>query len=141
MKFFANLIITALLLCFVFPAVTDGGVQFHGSFWPTGVLYAFIFGIVSTLTTLGIFLATGVITIATRGLALLAIVPAFILGFWLLPAVQLQVFAHYFPAHFTVSSWGAAIVAGFVMMVVNMVLSGKENAEALNRLRTDLRRS
>ncbi len=116
-----NAVITAAFFCFVCPEFV-GGVQFHGDFFPTAILYGAAFSVVSFLVGAGILLAEGAFTLATKGLGLLVLIPLNVFGFWLLPAVQIEAMAHYFPAHFTVSSWGAAIWAGLLLMVVNYLL-------------------
>ncbi len=118
LRFIINAVITAVVFCFVFPEV-NSGIQFHGPFWPEGVIYAGIFSIVASLVGLAIGAGATLFTVATRGVGLLLVVPALLLGFWLIPAIQLEVFAHYFPAHFTVASWGSAVWGGLILMLVN----------------------
>lgn len=117
-RFLINAVITAVVFCFVFPEVASG-VQFHGQFFPEGVIYAGIFSVVASLVSLAVGAGVTLFTVATRGVGLLLVVPALLLGFWLIPALQLEVFAHYFPAHFTVAGWGSAIWGGLILMFVN----------------------
>jgi len=122
LRFIINAVITAVVFCFVFPEV-NSGIQFHGQFWPEGVIYAGIFSIVASLVglavTAGATLLGTLFTVATRGVGLLLVVPALLIGLWFVPAIQLEVFAHYFPAHFTVASWGSAVWGGLILMLVN----------------------
>lgn len=117
-RFIVRIFLTAILFCFICPKIASG-VQFHGQFWPDGVLYAAVFAVVAYLVTLGIKLAETVFSLATLGLGLLIVIPLNLLGWWLVPAIQLQVFSSYYPEQFSVAGWGSAIWVGLLLMVVN----------------------
>lgn len=120
LKLALNVVLTAVLFCFVFPALLPGSVTFVGEFWPTGVLYAGIFTLTAFAVNLVIGLAAMAFTVATLGIGAILLVLARIFLFWLIPAVQLMVFAHYFPEQFQVAGWIPAIIAGLLLMVVNI---------------------
>lgn len=120
MRFVVNALLTAVLFCFVYPQFASG-VQFHGQFWPEGVLYAGVFSLLATAIILVLRALIKAFALYTLGIGMLIVGPLLLFGFWLIPAIQLQVFALYFPAHFTVASWGSAIWAGFLLMVVNIL--------------------
>ncbi|MBX9688679.1 MAG: phage holin family protein [Candidatus Obscuribacterales bacterium] len=120
LRFIVRVLLTALLFCFIFPKIA-GGVQFHGQFWPDGLIYAGVFAIVAHLVNFVIRFALAAFSVATLGLGLLIVIPSVLFGFWLLPAIQLQVFAHFFPEQFTVSGWGSAIWGGLLLMIVNTI--------------------
>lgn len=113
-----NVVLTAVLFCFIFPKFATG-VQFHGEFWPEGVIYAAIFTVIAAAVVWVIRAFIKLTAVATLGAALLLTIPAVLLGFWLVPALQLKIFALYFPEHLHVDSWGSAIWGGFLLMIVN----------------------
>ncbi len=120
LRLIVRVLLTAVLFCFIFPKIASG-VDFHGDFWPAGVIFAAVFAVIAHLINFGILFAARTFTRLTCGLGLLIIIPALVLGFWLIPAIQLQVVAHYFPEQFTIASWGSAIWAGLLLMVVNII--------------------
>jgi len=77
-----------------------------------------VFSIVGWLVDLLAKLLSALWAIGTMGLALLILIPLWILGFWLLPAVTLKLVADMMPAHLTVSGWIPAIEGGLVMMII-----------------------
>lgn len=119
--------VLAAIFCFVLPHFAPG-VAFHGEFFPGGILWAMVFSVVANLTVLAILGAAGIFAIAAGGVALIFEFFAFLLGFWLIPALQLQVMAYFFPAQFTVDSWGAAIWASLIIAAANWLIFrlGKE---------------
>jgi len=115
----ARIGLTALLFTYIFPALFGASVHFSGSLWPDAVLYGAVFAGVCFLFDLIIGFAINVFGIATLGLGYIVAGLFLLFGFWLIPAIQLQVFAHYFPHVFSISDWGHAILAGFLIMFVN----------------------
>lgn len=126
-SFLLRSVIVAAIFCFVFPHYAPG-VVFHGNFFPEGILWAAAFTVVCNLVVLAIFAGAAGLALIGGGLALILEFFAFCFGFWLIPALQLQVMAHYFPSQFTVTGWGAAIWASFVMAVAYWLIDklGKE---------------
>jgi len=98
------------------------GIDFHGNFL-IAILLAFAFGIFLWLVDLLAVTISAMLTIGSLGLALLWLIPLWILGFWLLPAVALKWLADFFPSYLTISSWGAAIVGGLLMLLVGIITS------------------
>jgi uncharacterized membrane protein YvlD (DUF360 family) len=126
-RILVRILLTALLFSTVFQAL-DIGVHFNGPFWPTAVGYAFVFGIVAWFVDLLIGLAAVAFSIVTLGLGLILVWLAQIFAFWLVPAIELQVFAHFFPQHFTTSGWGSAIIAGLLLLAVNWLTKAPRSA-------------
>jgi len=106
---------------FVLPMIN--GIQFHGNFIQAIGIGAF-FAIMLWLVGGAAELLTGVFAIGTLGLALLILVPMWVFGFWLLPAVALKLVADFMPAYLAVSGWGPAILGGLVMLFVNLLSGG-----------------
>lgn len=99
------------------------GVQFHGNFLyalMAGALFAFIGWIVESLA----IAASAILTITTFGLALIVLIPLWLLGFWMLPAVGLKLVADFIPATLAFTGWMPAIWAGLVMLLIGIVTSG-----------------
>ena len=116
LRLIVRILLTAVLFSFVFPKIASG-VQFHGQFWPDSIISAIVFAMVSYLVGVLITLSATFLSVLTFGLTVLV----FVLGFWLIPAIQLQAFAHYFPEQLTIASWGSAIWGGLLLMVVNIM--------------------
>lgn len=127
--FLLRSVIIAAIFCFVFPHFAPG-VVFHGEFFPEGILWSMAFSVVCNVVVLGLLAGAGALALATGGLALILEFFVFLFGFWLIPALQLQTMAHFFPAQFSVDSWGSAIWASLVMAVAYWVIDrlGKEFA-------------
>jgi uncharacterized membrane protein YvlD (DUF360 family) len=113
-------ILTGALFCFVFPSLVPG-IHFHGHFWPEGVVYAAVFAVTAWVVDVLLWLLIVFLALATFGIGLLLILPLRLLFFWLIPAIQLEVFAHWFPGHITIDSFGAAVLGGLCLMVANWV--------------------
>ena len=107
-----RMVLTAFVFTFIFPMI--GGVQFHGGFWPEGIACGLLLAAIGYAFSI----LAKAITLATFGLFGLVL----LLFFWLIPAIELQVIAHYFPQTLAFDGWGSAILAGFVLMVIGTVV-------------------
>ena len=120
-RYLIRLALIAAAFYFVFPMIP--GVQFHGNFVyavGAGALFAFLGWIVESVA---IALST-ILTIGTFGLALVVLIPAWLLGFWLLPAVVLKLVADFMPATLAFTGWMPAIWGGLIMLLIGIVTSG-----------------
>ena len=120
MRFVLKLIVTAAVFALVLPMIP--GIDFHGNFM-AAILLAFFFGIMLWLVDLLAVSISAMLTVGSLGIALLFLIPLWILGFWLLPAVALKWLADFFPSYLTIASWGAAILGGLLMLFVGIVTS------------------
>ena len=102
--------LTALVFTFIFPMIN--GVHFTGEFWPQGIAYGLLMAAVAYLFTY----VVGLFIVATLGIGAIFV----LFGFWLIPAIELQILAHFFPQNLAFDSWGSAILAGLLLMVVNI---------------------
>ncbi|MBU6455822.1 MAG: hypothetical protein KGS72_28890 [Cyanobacteria bacterium REEB67] len=102
--------LTALIFTFIFPMIS--GVHFTGEFWPQGIAYGLLMAAVAYLFTY----VVGLFIVATLGIGAIFV----LFGFWLIPAIELQILAHFFPQNLAFDSWGSAILAGLLLMVVNI---------------------
>ncbi len=120
MKFIIKLVITAAVFAFVLPMIP--GIDFHGNFW-AAILLAFFFGIILWVVDVLAVAISAMLTITSLGLALLVLVPLWLVGFWLLPVVALKVLAHFFPTYLTIVGWIPAIWGGLLMLFAGVVTS------------------
>lgn len=116
-SFVIRILATAFAFTYVFPKID--GIAFSGAFFPDGVVYGVLFAITAWVVTKLAKLASVAFSVGTLGAGLLIVVPLWLFGFWLLPAVQLKVCAWLFPANLAVYSWFGAIVAGLILMLIN----------------------
>jgi uncharacterized membrane protein YvlD (DUF360 family) len=119
-RFIARLLLTAAVFAFILPMIP--GIDFHGNFG-AAIVAALVFGILGWLVDLVAKLVTGILTITTLGLGLLVLIPLWILGFWILPAVALRLVADAMPNYVHVHGWIPAIEGGLVMLVLGAVTS------------------
>jgi len=113
-KLALRVVLTSFFFVYILPMVP--GAHFSGTFWPAGIAYAFLLTFVSWAFTIAI----AAFTLGTFGLGAILL----IFGFWLIPAVQLQALAHFFPQNLAFDSWGSSIVAGLILMVITMFTGG-----------------
>lgn len=116
-----------LAFAFVMPHIP--GFKFHGQFLPDALIYALLFSVTALVVNTIAYIAVAVLGIVTLGLALVVIWPVRLLGWWILAAYQLMLLAKFFPQHLAVSGWQTALLAGLVVMVVN-VLTNKFASDA-----------
>jgi len=119
-RFVVKIVLSALAFIAILPMIP--GIDFHGNFM-TAVALSIVFGIMLWLVELIAFTIAAVWTVSTVGMALLWLIPLWILGFWLLPACALILVANFMPAYLTVTGWIPAILAGLVMLAIGMVTS------------------
>ncbi|MDZ4837427.1 MAG: phage holin family protein [Candidatus Melainabacteria bacterium] len=109
-QFLARVLINGFLLAFLLPALLPS-ISFHGAFWPEGVIAGCLFALVVVVVEflLGAF---GILTLG------IGFVLRYLLWF-VVPALQLLAMAHWFPQYLTIGSFSAALLGGFVLMIVN----------------------
>jgi uncharacterized membrane protein YvlD (DUF360 family) len=120
-SYFIRLVLIAGAIYFLFPQIP--GVQFHGSFVQAllaGALFAFIGWIVEFAA----ITISAVLTIGTLGVALLLLTPAWLFGFWLLPAAVLRLVANVMPQTLSFEGWIPAIWGGLIMLCIGILTSG-----------------
>lgn len=125
MEFLIRLALKAAAFVFLLPMI--GGIAFHGNF-VAAVCLAIVFSLMLWAVELGAMALSAYLTVMTFGVALLILIPVWLLGFWLLPAFALKLVADFMPQFFTVAGWGPAILGGLLLMVVSMVTGGITDA-------------
>ena len=126
-RFIARILLTAATFHFILPLIP--GIDFHGNFG-IAVVAALVFGFIGWLVDLIAVALTAFFTIGTLGLGLLILVPLWLFGFWLLPAVTLKVVADIMPTQLAVGGWIPAIEGGLVLLLVGAItsfLQGRKN--------------
>jgi uncharacterized membrane protein YvlD (DUF360 family) len=121
MEFLVRLALKALAFVFLLPML--GGIDFHGNF-VAAICLAIVFSLMLWGVEVGAMALSAYLTVTTFGLALLVLIPMWLLGFWLLPAFALRLVADLLPQYLTVAGWGPAILGGLLMMVVSLVTGG-----------------
>lgn len=120
-RYLFRLVLIAGAFYFLFPLLP--GVEFKGNFGHAllaGALFAFL----GWLLEIAAVSLTALLTIGTFGAALLVLVPAWLFGFWLLPAVTLRWTADLMPTALKFDGWIPAIEGGLIMLVIGIVTSG-----------------
>jgi hypothetical protein len=96
------------------------GISIHGNFLVAACL-AIFFSLMTWLVEIIAMALAAYLTISTLGLALLVLIPMWILGFWLLPAVALKLVGDFMPHYLMVAGWVPAIFGGLVLLVIGMI--------------------
>lgn len=120
-RYMIRLVLIASAFYFLFPLIP--GVSFHGTFW-TALLAGAAFAFCGWLVEFAAICLSALLTIGTLGMALLFLVPAWLIGFWLLPAVSLRLLADFMPGTVNFSGWVPAIIGGLIMLLVGVITSG-----------------
>src|SRR6185437_1401364 len=119
-RYFLRLVLIACAFYFIFPMIP--GVHFHGGFVHALVAGA-IFAFVGWIVEIGAITLSAIMTITTLGLALLVLIPAWLFGFWLLPAIALRLMADFMPETMSFGGWIPAIEGGLIMLVIGIFTS------------------
>ncbi len=117
-RFVLRLALSACAFYFLFPHLE--GVHFGGNFVHAllaGALFSFIGWIVEFVAVA----LSAVLTVGTLGLALIVLIPAWLFGFWLLPAVALRMVADIMPSTLAFSGWIPAIQGGLIMLLICVI--------------------
>lgn len=116
-----RVLLIALVFYFVFPKIP--GIDVHGSFVHVFVAAA-LFGIFGWIVEFLAITISAALAITTLGLGLLILIPLWLVGFWLLPAVALRLMADFMPTYLTFSGWIPAIEGGLLMLVIGLITGG-----------------
>jgi uncharacterized membrane protein YvlD (DUF360 family) len=120
-RYLIRLVLISGSFYFLFPMIP--GIQFHGTFIHA-VLAGAVFALVGWVVESVAVAISALLTIGTLGLALIVLVPAWLLGFWLLPAVVLKLLADLMPGTLAFAGWMPAIWGGLIMLVIGIATSG-----------------
>jgi uncharacterized membrane protein YvlD (DUF360 family) len=132
-KLIIRIVVQALTIAFFLPQIP--GIHMHGGFGTAVVLAVFFSVMLWAVEALAAALAA-VWTITTLGLALLLIIPLWILGFWIFPAVALKVVSDFMPEALSVTGWVPAVIGGLVLLIVGMLTGGVTSFQSTVRPRS-----
>lgn len=119
--FLLKTVVTALAFLYLLPAIP--GIEFHGGFGEAAIMaigFSFLLWVVEAIA---MALAT-VWTLSTLGLALLILIPLWIFGFWVMPALALELLSFLAPNQFYIHGFYPAVLGGFVMLAIGMFTGG-----------------
>ena len=116
-----RLFLTAASFYFLFPLIP--GAQFHGSF-ASALLAGILFTVIGWMTEFTVLAISASLIIVTFGMALFVLVPAWLVGFLLLPALVLRFVADFMPSVLWFAGWWPAIWGGLVMLFIGAITSG-----------------
>ena len=121
-RYFIRLVLCACAFYFLFPMIH--GVHYHGNF--LHALFAgAVFALIGWLVEVCAIAISTIFAVGTLGLGLLILIPLWLFGFWLLPAIALKVVADFMPDTLAFSGWTPAIWGGLIMLCIGVVTSGK----------------
>ncbi len=118
MAFIIRLLLLALAFNFILPSI--GGIEVHGGF-AVSIGLALLFSILGVVVSWVAAAATAVLTVGTFGVALLVLIPLWVLGFWLIPAYVLMLTSEIMPAYLTVAGWTPAIMGGLITLFIGIL--------------------
>lgn len=121
-RFVLRLALTACAFYFLFPIIP--GVHFQGTF-VHALLAGALFGFFGWIVEWAAILLSAMLTISTLGMALFILIPAWLFGFWLLPALVLRMVADVMPSTLAFAGWIPAIWGGLIMLFIGVITSGK----------------
>ncbi len=108
----------ALAIYFLFPKIHH--IVVHGDFF-TALILALLFTIMLWVVEMVIVLVSTLITLYTLGLALLVLIPLWLVGFWLVPVIALKLVSDFFPEYIQITGWTPAIMGGLLMLLISLM--------------------
>lgn len=120
MRLLVRIVVTALAFVWILPLID--GIQFRGSFFEA-LFLAVLFGVMVWLVDAIAIALSAITTISTFGAALLWLIPLWVLGFWLLPAVALKMVSDIMPHTLVIHGWFPSILGGLVLMFIGLITS------------------
>jgi uncharacterized membrane protein YvlD (DUF360 family) len=129
-----RLALTASAFFFLFPLIP--GANFHGNF-AHAILAGILFSILGWCVEISAISISALLAIGTLGMALILLIPAWLFGFWLLPACALRLVADFMPSILTFSGWIPAIWGGLIMLFIGVITSGDIHVRVRNNKHLD----
>lgn len=117
-RFLIRLIVLGVTFDYVLPLVD--GITFHGNFIQAAAAGLFFTCLAWIIEKIAVVLSA-FLTITSFGLALLYLVPIWLIGFWVLPALCLSLSAAMMPGLITVNGWWPSFWGGLIMLVSGVV--------------------
>lgn len=117
-RFIFRLVLLGATVDYALPLID--GISFHGNFLQAalaGLFFTCLSWVIEKLA----FAVSAFLTITSFGLALLYLIPVWIVGFWILPAICLSLLSFMIPGLLTIDGWLPPIWGGLVMLVVGII--------------------
>ena len=118
MAFLLRLMLLTVAFQFILPAIP--GIEVNGGF-AVSIALALLFCILGVIVNALAAAITAILAIGTLGVALLVLIPLWILGFWLIPAYVLMLTSDMMPAYLSVAGWSPAIMGGLITLVIGIL--------------------
>ncbi|MDZ4836538.1 MAG: phage holin family protein [Candidatus Melainabacteria bacterium] len=119
-RFIFRLLMTACAFDFVLPMIP--GIQFHGNFLHA-IGAGIVFSIMAWVVEIIGFSIAALLTITTFGIALIFLIPIWLIGFWFVPAMVLKLTADFVPQYLAITGWTPALWGGLVMLFIGAFTS------------------
>lgn len=116
-----QVLLSALVFTHVLPMID--GIQVHGTLIQSVIMGAF-FGLMLWVVSSLAKTASAIFAFGTFGLGLFVLIPMWLIGFWVLPAIALKLVADTMPAHLHVAGWIPAFWGGLVLLFVQLFTGG-----------------
>lgn len=117
MVFLIRLVLLALAFQFILPMIP--GIDVTGGF-VTSLGLALLFTVLGWVVSWVAALLSAFLAISTLGMALIVLIPLWLLGFLLLPAYTLMLTSDILPTYLAVSGWGPAILGGLITLIIGI---------------------
>jgi uncharacterized membrane protein YvlD (DUF360 family) len=124
-----RLALSASAFYFLIPLIP--GAAFHGNF-AHALLAGILFAIAGWVVEFFAIAISTILTITTLGMALFLLIPLWLLGFWLIPALALRMVAELMPSVLMFSGWLPAILGGLIMLFIGVITSGDIHVKIRN---------
>lgn len=124
-----RLTLSAGAFYFLIPLIP--GASFQGNF-AHALLAGVLFAIAGWTVEFLAIAASTILTITTLGMALFLLVPVWLFGFWMLPAVALRMVADLIPSVLAFNGWTPAILGGLIMLFIGIITSGDMHIRVRN---------
>lgn len=118
--FIFRLLLTACAFEFLLPLIP--GIKVHGNFLHA-IGAGIVFSIMAWIVEIIGFSLAAFLTITTFGIALIFLIPLWLIGFWFVPAIVLKLTSGFLPQYLELSGWVPALWGGLVMLFVGAVTS------------------
>lgn len=124
MSFIIRLALTALFFAFILPLIP--GVTVTSGFFAV-IFLAFIYRVATIGMSIICLFLSAFATALTGGLALLILIPASILSFWILPTLTLAALASFMPLSLSFTGWIATGLSGLAMYFLHLMTDARKS--------------
>lgn len=127
MSFLVRVLLLSLAFHFILPLIQ--GIEVGGGY-TVSLGLALLFTVLGYAVTWIATTITALLTLGTFGMALLVLIPVWLLGFWIIPASALMLTAELMPAYLSISGWMPAIWGGLITLIIGIATDAGAHKEA-----------